>query len=364
MEFRRVEDVRRALERRHGPIPDEIWELLLEGETPRMAVDNPDDFELAEDDLLRLMRAAQIGHGKRGHRQQAREPRTETIPADERLLALSEIMALEAARREDVQSFRRDVLAGRLLSVEEIPAWIKEQAAQDAKKGPRVPVKVAAAMPLDAVQQLIGSTPNDVAATLLNALTSGAATVVDVALAARAIAYREPGKSIVQNHPVTFGGVLWRLKTLVDALTRRYPWREEQAVEWVLAGSIPLISRAQVTLAGGRAGPRIILELDPRLSRTEVARLYGRWRSRVFRGADKPIERKTRHLAVFGEEHRESGKTWRELMAIWNQRHPEWPYHVPAHFAADVQRAWRQVTGEKWPPKKGGQRRGKAQGAR
>ena len=164
--------------------------------------------------------------------------------------------------------------------------------------------------------------------------------------------------------PIAYGGTLWRLKQLAKDLQRAYGWEEAQAVGFVFEGAVPILPRGWVRLSWGKSGPRVALEVDARFSRTEVARLYGRWRGYVFQGADKPIERKAGRLAVFAEEYRDSGLSWRQLMALWNRRYPEWPYHTPVHFARDCQLAWQRVTGKKWPRKKAGRRRGKEAGAR
>lgn len=353
MRLRTLEDVRKALEQRHGPIPDEVWEELERSGDAEAALINEEDLDYVEDRLLRLLRL--VGMAERRRKPSApRHPKEEKVPPDQRLLALSEILALQAARRPDVQAFRREVLGNRLIPIEEIPAWVRSRAEQGGQWVRLVTVTVA--VPPDAIPKPL--TTESLAPVVQRFVQSGA-IVGFGPLSLPTLAF--PSGDAVERIPIAHGGTLWRLKQLAEALQRAYRgWDEAQAVALVLSGATPLLPRATVGLSWNKAtGSRIQLDVDARMSSAEVARIYGRWRSFVFRGADMPIEEKARHLAVFGEQHRDSGKTWRELMALWNQQHPQWAFHVPAHFAANVARAWQQVTGEKWPGKKGGRRRGK-----
>lgn len=350
-----LEDVRKALERRHGPIPDEVWEALVRMQIAEVALGNEGDLDYVEEKLRPLLDLYGAGQSRKAR--PTRTPKEETLPPDERLLALSEVLAVQAARRPDVQAFRQEVLGGQLLQPKNIPAWIKERAAEDSE--PEMLLTVTAVVSKDALPP-VGAPAQEQLAAAQRAVAAG-----------RPLSYGEkhatlsyPENGAAQVAFIAYGGVLWRLKGIAEALAREYGWQEAQAVAFILAGSVPLASRGRVQLKWTKSGPRIVLEIDPRLSRTEVARLYGRWRGYVFQGADKPIERKAGRLAVFAEEYRDSGLSWRQLMALWNQRYPEWPYHTPVHFARDCQLAWQRVTGEKWPRKKEGRRRGKEAGAR
>lgn len=356
MRLETLEDVRRVLERRHGPIPDHIWDVLVRQQVVDEALDDEGDLGYVEEWLEELLAVARGGDQPRGRRRSL--PKEETLPPDERLLALCEVLAIQAARRPDVQAFRAEILGGQLIPREEIPAWLERQAANDGE--PTMLLTVTAAVTKDALPP-IGARFQEQLAAAQRAVTAG-----------QPVRYREEAPAIVyptkdgamQVTPVAFGGALWRLKNLAQSLAKEYGWQEAQAVAFVLSGSVPLTSRGRVQLKFTKSGPRIVLEVDPRLSRTEVARIYGRWRSRVFRGADKPIERKAGRLAVFAEQYRDSGLSWRELMALWNRQQPAWQYRETVVFARDCQVAWQRVTGQKWPGKKEGKRRGKEAGAR
>lgn len=351
-----LEDVRKVLERRNGPIPNEVWETLVRMQIAEVALGNEGDLDYVEEKLRPLLDLYNTRQ-KRNARSLS-SPKKETLPPDERLLALCEVLALHAARRRDVQAFRTEILGGRLIQDEDIPEWIERQVAKEGQSGHLLTVTVAVSE--DALPP-IGASVQEQLTAAQRAVAAG--QPVRYGLEAPVIGY--PTKDgAAQFTYVAFGGTLWRLKKLAQSLAKEYGWQEAQAVAFVLTGAVPLLPRGWVRLSWRTSGPRITLEVDPRLSRTEVARLYGRWRGRVFRGADKPIERKAARLAVFAEEYRDSGLSWRELMALWNQQYPEWKYHTAVHFARDCQMAWQRVTGGKWPRKKEGKRRGKEAGAR
>ncbi|MBT9260207.1 MAG: hypothetical protein KM310_10750 [Clostridiales bacterium] len=350
-----LEDVRKVLERRHGKIPDVVWEEFESMEIPQVALGNDGDFEYVEEKLVHLLNVYKAGRGRKVPT--SRAPKEETLPPDERLLALCEVLALQAANRPDVQAFRRDVLGGQLIRWDDIPAWVEDRAAQES--GPEFLLTVTVAVTKEALPAP-GAPPQE----QLRAAQQAVATGQPVRYGTEVILLPYPKDGATEWAFIAYGGVLWRLKKIAQRLAKEYGWHEAEAVSFVLSGTVPILPRGRVKLSWRMSGPRITLEVDPRLSRTEVARIYSRWRGRVFQGADKPIERKAARLAVFAEEYRDSGLSWRELMAIWNQKYPDWQYHTPAHFARNCQLAWQRVTGEKWPRKKEGKRRGKEAGAR
>ncbi|WP_273000757.1 hypothetical protein [Hydrogenibacillus schlegelii] len=360
MRLRTLEDVRKVLERRHGKIPDVVWEEFEGMEIPQVALGNEGDLEYVEERLVRLLNVYKAGQGRKVPT--SRAPKEETLPPDERLLALSEVLSIRAARRPDVQAFRHEVLGGHLIRPEDIPAWIKERHAQDGEH--RVFLTVTVVVP---AENLPGLPAVDASAQdLLTAAQQAVAVCRPVSFKEelKLLYFPNGANDAFETVPISYGGVLWRLKKIAESLEQEYGWHEAQTVSFVLSGTVPFLSRGMVGYRWRKIGPRITLELDPRLSRTEVARIYSRWRGRLFQGADKPIERKAARLAVFAEEYRDSGLSWRELMAVWNRQYPEWPYHTAVHFARDCQLAWQRVTGEKWPRKKEGKRRGKEAGTR
>jgi len=304
---------------------------------------------------------------RRVRKRQVREQERELpgLPADTRLEVLSRILALEASRLPEVQRFRQEVLGGRLLAVGDIPRWIEEQVR---KEGPAtVFVSLQVALPADArprdsrealamaKQVLASAEPVRMALERETLECPGPPPGVEMEDAAAAVLAATPGWRY--HLSIRVGGTMWRLKRLAQQLTRLYPWREHQAVAFVLAGVTPLLARASVRLLGMLPGKpltawaRIVLELDPRLPASEVALLYRRLRGEAYRGTDRPMSQKNLQLALFLAEQQDRSATWRELMAAWNERFPKWRYTNYRRFARDAALAWHRVTGRKWEGK-------------
>lgn len=227
------------------------------------------------------------------------------VPPDRRLEALAEILAAEARQLPEVQAFRREVLGGRLLSEEEVPEWITRLIEEEGHK-------MREGKPWEY------------------------------------LSYTVPKDEWRRVVPIRKGvGKLWQLKTLCRKLCRRYPlWQEAQAVSFVLCDDIPLIPKARIQIQfSSHFPPRIILNLDPRLSPEEVARIYAHYRAEVRSGRDRPMSEKHLTLAVFVAENEEPGSTWTSLMKKWNEEHPEWAYQNRHLFARDARAALRRVTG-------------------
>lgn len=327
------------------------------------------DLELGETTLEHVVEE----YRRRLRKRQARDRERELpgLPADTRLEVLSKILALEASRLPEVQRFRQEVLGGRLLAVEDIPRWIEEQMRKEGPATVFVSLQVALppnARPRDsrealamAKQVLATAEPVRMALERETLECPGPPPGVEMEDAAAAVLAATPGWRYRLS--IRFGGTLWRLKRLVQQLTRLYPWREHQAVAFVLAGLVPVLSRAsaRVPLVFTSPWERIVLELDPRLPASEVALLYRRLRGEVYRGTDRPMSQKNLQLTLFLAEHQDRPATWRELMDAWNSRFPKWRYTNYRRFARDGALAWQRVTGRKW---EGKSRHAEAQGAR
>src|SRR5690606_8144389 len=107
-------------------VPEGYWRWAVER-------DYLTDYELTGDisvlvDLFRgLLEADEQNRAEA--RKKAEE--TRTVPPDERLRYLADILAVEAARLPEVVRFRETYLGGRLLPFEEVEDWIKRTQAAD-----------------------------------------------------------------------------------------------------------------------------------------------------------------------------------------------------------------------------------------
>lgn len=361
-EARTAEHARALLaERLRGPVKEEVWQYLVK---KRFVKEYCDGF-LSLEGLAKEYQELNAISAASTPARSGREIRAQA-PPDRRLEALSRIVAAEMERSPLVAEFRREVLGGRLIAEEDIPAWIEEQ---DPGQGlwywicVRIPIGEEEGDVLDAVSN---------EAELLRAIanTRDGPRVVMRRIGVVPLAYPCPDGS-TGTAEIRPGGRLARLKWVASyfaAASRsdeeldgyppgEYPFLEEaEAVRFILSGRPPRIWRGEGTgtmLFPG--GARVRLDVDARMSAMEVAKLYLKIRRRVFEGQDKPMTEKHLQLAVCLAEHFET--SWPQLMASWNAEHPEWAYTNWRNFARDAKAAWCRVTGREWIPRRGGTER-------
>jgi hypothetical protein len=162
------------------------------------------------------------------------------------------------------------------------------------------------------------------------------------------------------------GGALDTLKQCACQLVHDWGWSEEQAVRFILTGFAENVPKLRGAVrAGGLYGThaRIVMDIDPRTSPTEVASLYAKWRAalalmlgvRAYPDRDRPMKERTLALAVFVEENWQPGGSWRDLLASWNESHPAGRFpdgmQDPGanNFANHARQAWSRLSGTSWP---------------
>lgn len=355
------EDVRRLLEQRlRGPVDARVWNLLVEDRYVQEVIDGE---EGAFPQLMARYRKLLELASPAGRQ----EPRPREIPPDHRLEALALVLAAEAAaytppahKEPVVPAFRREVLGGRLLSLEGVAAWIEHAAAAEAGEGRAMVLHLYLdQVPADRAQRwqyIRGELARRAQESEKQAERRGIGWAVEM------LAYPQRAENgdwwtafvLISSRTSTLG----RLKQVADILGR-YGWSEAEAVAFVLTGIPPRIPKGRA--AAGRRWPaptRITLDVDPRLSRAEVAALYSQVRQQVFPGRDKPMTEKMLRLAVFWAGYpRRPGNpdlpegTWRACMTAWNREHtdrPEWHYEDYRWFSRDARAALGRVTRPVW----------------
>ena len=338
--------LRRLVEERAGPVPDEAWEYFRDRGLLEPAAWDPHTAAADVAAEVRAMREA----GLLDRLPRRRGPRADGPRAaapDERRLTLARILAAEAARRQDVAAFRREVLGDRLLPREEVGPWIRAQA-----EGEGPPTSwFRFALP-DEVEV----DPRMGAEDMLR-LAGGRAASQRWRLEVEALDYAEVGSPWVQRVPIRAGGTLARLKEVATRLSRHYGWREAAATTFVLTGAVPAVPPATIAVRTAPAAPalaRIELSLDPRLSPQEVATLYARERRRFLGPGrqDRVLSAKHLELAAHVAEQGTDAGGWEGLLASWNAAFPQWSYRGPGalgRFSRDARVAWTRVTGRRWP---------------
>lgn len=356
------EDVRKALEAsKKRRIKENVWELLV---LDRYDQDVINGEEGAWKDLVdRHDSLDSIVEDSPTKKEKPKEIKKE-IPPDKRLLTLSRINAIEASRLPGVAAFRKEVLGGQLLDPEDVKEWIEKQAEEDGTATKWIEIKA----PLPP-----GVTAEDGSINQLPELIAKVKDRCSVGFSVDALSYPVSGDEWAHRVPVNKDGVLGRLKEVNSTLTRVFSWHEGQATAFILCGLIPVIPKGKGLLSRSAVRspqtsinpdplllpnpPRIHLDLDPRLSSQEVAKFYSSLRQKVFQGRDRDMGDKHLELAVFLAEY-PTGRTWKELMDIWNQeKEEEWAYNDWRWFSRDAAAAWERVTGNEWvhrPKNKGG----------
>lgn len=234
--------------------------------------------------------------------------------------ARSALLAIEAARDEEVQTFRRRRLRGRLLRRENVEAWVERQERLEHRRGlPGFWVAVAVEKPsTSTVQGCRAEEP---------------ATV-------RELTYAVPHDRWVRASPTRSGGVLEKLRVLSEQLARRYAWDAAQAATFVLTGAIPIVPMIRLNWDGARG--RVVLDVDSFVTPREVALAYGKARHPLVKTRPRPQTEKHLRLAVWFAE-RPAGESWAQRMAVWNREHRKWRYRRAENFARDAVAALKRL---------------------
>lgn len=345
--FYPMEDVRKALEKRlRRLIPDAVWETLAEGghievAEQEEACQRGAGLEYLIDKAREYLRLARK-LGRKPSLPEADEPHSGSreAPPDKRLWALTRIMAVLANRDEEVQRFREEVLGGRLLSPEEVPKWIEEQAK---KEGHTITVSFNVSIEKN---QEVEEFERQAVEHAKHALESG-----QYGMKLTLLSYLAPPSTWQKHIPIRKDGVLGRLKQLAKKFDGF--WGEAQAVWLILTGEALPIPSAKTSLTFRTRGvPRITLEVSPHLKPEAVAALYAQARRGDFldfppasKKTRRPLTEKHLTLAVFAVEEEGS---WQELLNRWNEKYPQWQYKEKRTFARDAKAAYRRVTGWWW----------------
>ena len=233
---------------------------------------------------------------------------------DSRLDHLSEIMAWDAERNQEVVNFRKDVLRGKLLSPDKIQEWVEGMQRNERGDDP-------------STARHEGS---------VERLSYG---VVD-----------KNKKWLKASVPVARGGILEKLKGISDSLHSRHGWKEVQATLFILTGLKPRITTAYSTSSPHPSYPAlntVTITVSAHLSPKQVAGVYARARSELLGNVprrNRPMTKKHLELAVFYHKHK--GMKGSEMMTIWNKEHEGYkPYMWLAHFDRDAKHAHDRLVG-------------------
>lgn len=353
---------RKRVQKKIGKIPNEVWVAVVEDgliedanadAVPREAGKSAqiEAQEAALDTLIEEVEKYLKGYYS-GLAAKPRLPKPQKIqdtpsieiPPDKRFLGLTKIISSLMNKEEDIKKFRSEVLQGKLLTPEEAPKWIEEQAARE-KHTLTISFDVDAGEGwedrlLEEVKQFV-QTQKD-----------GKLLPFKVGMATTTLAYIKPPSQWVHHVVINKNSTLGRLKHLAN----KYQgfWEEAGAVHFILTGIAYPISPAKVGAKINSFGlNRVSLEVSPHLPGSKVMELYLEERKKLLMLSGNRQEKSRRltekhvSLAVFVVEEMGS---WAMKLRKWNRKYPQWAYPQTARstFARDCRKAYERLTGWKW----------------
>jgi hypothetical protein len=294
---------------------------------------------------------------------------------DERLEALALIAAIEAPQLlPELAAWRQRLLGNQLLAPSDVPAWMRLQAKREGE-----PAEEYVLYPYSFEAQgqhpgadLLGSLILRDREGLADWLRAEAERIEQAEEGELPSIVREPTLEISCAAPgkravgiaIRRDGELARLKAITRQLGLFLKWSEPEAVAFVLSGLEPTLPPWRLTYAEAAlpALRRLTLEIDPRMSGAELARLYNRARAGLRSGRDKPMSEKHLALAVFVATGHRSGSSWQTLREEWNrlvraedsELSQSYAYKIEGdptarRFGLDCRTAWTRLTGQRWP---------------
>lgn len=336
-----VEKIRKRIEKRlKRPIPEVIWEIITEeGHLETAYIEEEREKGEGYEYLIDIIKQEIRKYEKYKHSPTPplpKNPDSREISPDKRFWALTKIVTALANQDKEVQKFRLEVFGGKLLSPEEAPKWIEEQANKEQHT-----LTISFDVPagegwedrlLEEVEQFVKAKKTG------SFWPHGSDLTV--------LEYISPPSQWVHRVAINKKGVLGRLKRLAKKFSGF--WREASAVHFILTGQPVAIPIARVRWIRPQCGvPKITLEVSPHLRPEEVGKIYlkeKRGYEKVF-GKTRKLSEKHLTLAVFAIEEEGS---WQELLNKWNKEYPQWQYKEKRTFARDAKVAYERVTGCKW----------------
>jgi hypothetical protein len=330
LQTRTPEALRQAMVGRLGEeaVQDRVWDFLVaEGHVAAV--------QHGERDLNWLVERIENFLQASGLWERVYRPRLPMVAREARvgdhMVVRSRLLGRRAAAREDVQKFRKDVLAGRLLHADKVEGWILERTPRTGLEGLILEVEAPAEGILDL------EAPGRLRSPL---------TVRElVGMKRQFVDYATPTATHVKRMPTAAKGPLAWLRHLSEQLAKSYHWQPAQATLFVLTGQVPLVSSLRWSVkASDEAGARLELNLDPLLSPKQLSAKYARLRKRLVgtRARVRQLSEKHLTLANFVAD-RPADEAWAKRLRTWNAEYPRWKYRHESNFRRDAARATARI---------------------
>jgi hypothetical protein len=294
----------RLEQRLRRPVRTGSWRAMVDGRWVQEVIDaSPDDYSDRFEALAQEYRKQEsyADEDARG----SRDPGEDALPADERLQLAAQLRARDAEMRRDVRGFRRQYLQDVRLSEAEAGAFVRRQ--RELEGAPTV----YATGVLEAGGQLLDTKAREVRFLWFD------------------------GEFI----PVHAGDVLDALRAVAEELAHDLDWHPGDAARYLLCGTVPPIHRVRASVAPDNR--RILLDVHPTATASEVAGVYRRLRAVSTRPSRRP-KRPEALLVEFIEAH--PGMGWPMRMRLWNETYPQWSYTSVPNMHRDCTRALKRAS--------------------
>ncbi|PZR80378.1 MAG: hypothetical protein DLM65_08045 [Candidatus Aeolococcus gillhamiae] len=168
---------------------------------------------------------------------------------------------------------------------------------------------------------------------------------------------------------VPAGSLLGEVAKVAAELADRYRWSPWDATRWLVCGGdspVPWVFRWKPELRGLHRGEitdtttRLVLEVDPAFTPSDVAAAYGRARATIYSGVRvRPLDDKSQALARFALDHGygDGKPPWEDWRKQWNAgpgrkrgrygSHDDGP-RSKWRFRRDLHSAWGRLTRVGW----------------
>lgn len=293
-------------------VTDDLWNYLIDMGFVQDVIEDAADINSLADDARKIIIAG-------GGQPLGRKPQQMVSKAEEhrdrdtwtlRDVAISKLLARDAGKDLEVQSFRDEVLDGTLLSESAVAGWMQEQAKDSDPH-------------LGHFSDFLGSLR-------------------------KMLEYSAPDSEYLRVQSIGDSGVLMRLSDLSQHLIALYPWKADQATSFILTGSPPLVLAIEADLAHSdipgdlpSASTRIVMKIDPAVPPKDVAEHYQSLRKTLV--LKRPRSMGARHLWLAAFMAEQQDDTWDHSMKVWNkawsEKQPEWRYSQLSNFIRDAVKA-------------------------
>jgi hypothetical protein len=318
--FQSERELRQYVEKRVGPLPEGVWDLLKEDQYVSEVL-----LGEYEDSLSALLKRAKRLKAVTGRTPRGKEERTPP-PPDASWYIRSRLLAMEAARSPLVRQFRRKYLPDGLLSLQEVTPWIEARAQED---GP------------PSLCALVEISKEHLTADKLRLAEAIPAGTRVVRLHRETLEWVD-GDNFQHWHWrfITVGGVLHFLQTTAQWVADELDCDLARAVTFVLTDIPPFVSPITVQTAyhyGAYQWAEVTLRVRAEVSPSEVAKAYSQERMMLVKGKWRPPTFQTLEMVNFRLNH--LTMTWQDCWEAWNAAHPDRQYPSPERMRRDYHRA-------------------------